>query len=46
MTNLPTLALTRRATLLAAAGAAPDAAALRDWLALRVPEYRPQPVRF
>ena len=31
---------------LAAAGAAPDAVALRDWLALRVPEYRPQPVRF
>lgn len=33
-------------TWLAAAGAAPDAEALRDWLRQRVPEYRSQPVRF
>ena len=31
---------------LAAAGAAPDAAVIRDWLRERVPEYRAQPVRF
>ena len=31
---------------LAAAGAAPEAAAIRDWLHQRVPEYRAQPVRF
>ena len=31
---------------LAAAGAAPEAAAIRDWLRQRVPEYQAQPVRF
>ena len=31
---------------LAAAGAAPDATAIRGWLHQRVPEYRAQPVRF
>ncbi|MDO5691863.1 MAG: nucleoside-diphosphate sugar epimerase/dehydratase [Pseudomonadota bacterium] len=33
-------------TWLAAAGAAPDAAAIRGWLRERVPEYQAQPVRF